>query len=388
MKSFLKQLGLVLGLWTIAGLTLGLSNYWLGTLAGRSPQLWPSLKRPLMEQWVWAALTPLVFLLARRFPLERAHLGRNLGIHAVFFVLLSLLHCAVAQAIGTPLAFVPAHFGGSPLLLRFFQEVYSDIWMYWPLVCIQSLMTASAQARERERQASQLRATLAQAHMDLLRAQIQPHFLFNTLHAVSALMHEDVAAAEDLLADLAEILRSSFDQATAQESSLGSELNLVRCYLAIQERRFPERLKVRYHLAPETLDATVPSLVLQSLVENAVVHGIIPAGRPGLVVIRAERRADLLILEVRDDGVGLAETGSPGIGLANARRRLAYLYGTAHSLALADASGRGTTVTLSIPFRPFVEPAGDLIHDEDSHTDHRRRAAGAPQTIETAELRA
>jgi LytS/YehU family sensor histidine kinase len=260
--------------------------------------------------------------------------------------------------------------------------------MYWPLVCIQSLMTASAQARERERQASQLRATLAQAHMDLLRAQIQPHFLFNTLHAVSALMHEDVAAAEDLLADLAEILRSSFDQATAQESSLGSELNLVRCYLAIQERRFPERLRVRYHLAPETLDATVPSLVLQSLVENAVVHGIIPAGRPGLVVIRAERRADILILEVRDDGVGLAETRSPGIGLANARRRLAYLYGTAHSLALADASGRGTTVTLSIPFRPFVEPAGDLIHDEDSHTDHRRRAAGAPQTIETAELRA
>jgi LytS/YehU family sensor histidine kinase len=272
------------------------------------------------------------------------------------------------------------------LLLRFFQEVYSDIWMYWPLVCIQSLMTASAQARERERQASQLRATLAQAHMDLLRAQIQPHFLFNTLHAVSALMREDVAAAEDLLADLAEILRSSFDQATAQETSLGSELNLVRCYLAIQERRFPERLKVRYELAPETLDATVPSLVLQSLVENAVVHGIIPAGRPGLVVIRAERRADLLILEVRDDGVGLAQTGSPGIGLANARRRLAYLYGTAHSLALADASG--TAATLSIPFRQFVEPAGDLVNDEDSHTDHRRRAAGAPQTIEPAELRA
>jgi len=184
MKAFAKRFALVFALWTIAAICGGLADYLFADLLGRHPAFWAVFRRPLTEQWIWAALTPLVLFVAHRFPLARPALARAIAVHVAAFLLLSLLHCVLAGAVGGPLLAVPAHYPGSLLKLRFLEEIYGDIWMYWPLVCIQALIDSHARAREREKRAAELETLLATSHLALLRAQIQPHFLFNTLHAV------------------------------------------------------------------------------------------------------------------------------------------------------------------------------------------------------------
>ena len=221
MSAFAKRFVLVFALWTLVSICGGLADYWFGLLVGRSPSFWETFRRPLTEQWIWAALTPLVFFIAHHFPLARPHLTRAIAAHVAAFLSLSFLHCALAEAVGGPLAFLPAHYIGPTLPLRFFEEFYSDIWMYWPLVCIQALIDSHARTREKERRAAELEALLAKSHLALLRAQIQPHFLFNTLHALSALIRIDAEAAEDMVADLAEILRASSVESGLQETKIG-----------------------------------------------------------------------------------------------------------------------------------------------------------------------
>src|ERR1700716_1870736 len=133
MKAFAKRFALVFALWTIAAICGGLADYLFADLLGRHPAFWAIFRRPLTEQWIWAALTPLVFFVAHRFPLARPPLLPAIGVHLAAFLLLSLLHCALAGAVGGPLAAVPAHYSGSLLKLRLLEEFYSDIWMYWPL---------------------------------------------------------------------------------------------------------------------------------------------------------------------------------------------------------------------------------------------------------------
>jgi LytS/YehU family sensor histidine kinase len=323
-------------------------------------------------------LTPVVFLLTTRFPLVRPRLVRAFAVHCAAFLALSALHCVVADAVGSPLGYRPSNYQGGLLTLRFLEEIYSDIWMYWPLVCIRALMDSHAQIRRRDTESARLEALLATSQLALLRAQIKPHFLFNTLHSVTTLVRTDPAAAEDLIADLAEILRASFVDSSSQETTLRRELALVDCYLRIQQRRFSDRLKLAYRIAPEALDAALPPLVLQSLVENAVIHGISPSNRPGTVTIRADRDGDRLLLEVNDDGVGLPMSFRPGVGISNARSRLQRLYGDDHWLRITGETGYGTAARVSIPFRasgPVSFSEGDRLEDSDVHRG--RRAARA-----------
>jgi signal transduction histidine kinase len=379
MQRFVRQFAIVFLLWTLIAIAGTAADYLLLQALGKPTAWWHLLRRPLTEQWIWAALTPVVFVIARRFPLSRPGIARAAAIHACCFLMLSLLHCAIADMLGSPFAAAPGNYHGSMLNLRFLEEFYSDIWMYWPLVCIQALLDTHARARERERHATQLESLLASSQLALLRAQIQPHFLFNTLHAVSALVRVDADAAQDMLADLAEILRTSFTEATGQETSLRQELVLVCCYLRIQGRRFGDRLQVHYQVDPESLDAAVPALVLQSLVENAVVHGIAPLSRPGTISVRSFRRAERLMLQVDDDGVGLGRRNRAGVGLTNARRRLECLYGAAgQSLELRSLPGAGTSATVSFPFHIHAAPKPEESQvNEDTDTDRGRRAACA-----------
>jgi two-component system, LytTR family, sensor kinase len=354
MKRFGNELALVFGLWTLVALSTGLADYAfqraIGPM-GHLPVVWDVLKRPLLEQWIWAALTPLVFKLAQRVPLQRPRLARALGLHGLFFIALSLLHCLIADAIGAPLHSIPSGYEGSLLKLRFLEEFYSDIWMYWPLVCIRALIDAHARERDIERQAGRLKQLLADARLSALRAQIQPHFLFNTLHAVTALLRVDPRAAEDMLADLATMLRASFDNAAAQESTLQRELELVHCYLRIEQCRLGDRLRVRERISPQAQQAMLPVLMLQSLVENAVAHGIAPTGRIGTLDVSVQRDGDRLQLVVRDDGAGIALPHHEGVGLANTRERLRRLYGEAQSFEVSSTPGRGTCVSLCLPYR-------------------------------------
>ena len=370
MKRFAQPFAIVVGVWTLVALCNSAALYLLNGLVEGKQQLSTILRGQFTDCWAWAALTPLVFLISKRFPLNRRPIALSASVHASCFLALCCLHCLIAEVIRGPLQWVPPHFHGSVLALRFLENFYSDIWMYWPLVCIQALIDSQARTRERDRVAARLGMELAGARLELLRAQIHPHFLFNTLHSIAALIRVDRAAAEDMVADLAEVLRASFADPARQETTLRRELELVRCYTRIQSRRFSDRLTVTFRMVAQTLDAAVPVLVLQPLVENAVIHGVSPAERHCTIEVSSRRSADQLLLRVADDGVGLASPHARGVGLSNIERRLLALYGGDHSFELTRREGGGAVATVRIPFRPLEsEPTQVPMYDEDPILD-------------------
>jgi two-component system, LytTR family, sensor kinase len=185
--------------------------------------------------------------------------------------------------------------------------------------------------------------------------QLHPHFLFNTLHSISALVHKDPEAADRMIARLGDFLRLTLENSGAQEVSLQKELEFLKCYLEIERVRFRDRLTTRLDIDPQSLDTPVPNLILQPIVENALRHGVAPRSSPGRIEISAKRDNGSLRIQVRDNGPGLPAISATngrfreGLGLANTRARLAQLYGGSHRLELANAPEGGLVVTLEIP---------------------------------------
>jgi two-component system LytT family sensor kinase len=208
--------------------------------------------------------------------------------------------------------------------------------------------------RERDLETAQLQRELVEARLEALRMQLNPHFLFNTLHAISALIHDNPQAADRVVARLSELLRLTLDQTKPQEVPLSEEVAFLDRYLEIEQTRFVERLKVEKDISPETQQALVPYLILQPLVENAIRHGIEPREDLGLLRIRAARRDGKLELSIRDNGDGLStnhdSSTQEGIGLSNTRSRLRHLYGENCRFELAPAEGGGLEARIEIPF--------------------------------------
>jgi len=245
--------------------------------------------------------------------------------------------------------------------------------------------------RERERRALLLESNLAKARLNTLKAQLQPHFLFNSLNAITALLRRDPRLAETSLVALSELLRLALSQSERQEGALREELEFVQRYLEIQQTRFGDKLRVEQDIEPEALDCMVPTLVLQPLVENAIRHGIEPAEKAGVVRVSASRKDGKLVLAVEDNGVGLAsgnaDSGGPenptgfcpslpvpaptftksavwarpgtGIGLANLRERLQALYGARQKLELTPRATGGVIVRVEIPWHPRASETTD-----------------------------
>ena len=227
---------------------------------------------------------------------------------------------------------------------------------YWILVGVHEAWRNYRRFTQGELRASQLEARLAQAQLEVLKGQLHPHFLFNTLHAISTLIHRDPDAADEMLAQLSDLLRMTLATVGVQEVPLQQELEFLRRYLDIQQTRFADRLRVIVDVPADTLDVRVPNQVLQPLVENAIHHGVDARRGDGLVEIRARAEGDMLRLEVRDDGPGLKTTpgaapkpAGSGIGLSNTRARLHELYGPKSALELADYPAGGTLVSLLDP---------------------------------------
>jgi LytS/YehU family sensor histidine kinase len=227
--------------------------------------------------------------------------------------------------------------------------------MYWLVVFAHLGWQYYLRYQEREIETAQLQRELVEARLETLRMQLNPHFLFNTLHAVSGLIHDNPEAADRIIARLSELLRLTLDQSKPQEVPLNEELAFLDRYLEIEQTRFSERLKIEKSIAPEVQQALVPYLILQPLVENAIRHGIEPREEKGLLRICASRRNGRLELSVVDNGNGLAEKqempGRRGIGLSNTRSRLSHLYGENFSLELAKVDGGGLEARVEIPFR-------------------------------------
>jgi two-component system LytT family sensor kinase len=308
---------------------------------------WWRVFLPAVFAWsTWAALAPIVFFVARRFPFRRRR--RDALVHVLTAAVLTTVHLAVVWVLLGTFGF-PAR--RLPLYSFALYQVHADLVTYVVLVGAWHARDWYARYRDRELRSAQLESRLAQARLEGLRMQLQPHFLFNTLHSISALMHRDVEAADRMLTRLSDLLRLTLESAATPEVPLSQELDFLDAYLEIQQTRFEDRLTIVRDIDPEALDALVPNLLLQPLVENAIRHGVATRAAGGRVEISARRDDGRITLSVRDDGPGLAPGAPQGVGLSNTRARLEHLYGDAQSLALADDPAGGVRVTVVAPYR-------------------------------------
>ncbi|HEX6204000.1 MAG TPA: histidine kinase [Thermoanaerobaculia bacterium] len=322
----------------------------------------PSILFGAGDWLIYAAFTPAVLMAAQRWPLSRPRLRLHGGLHLA----LALLFAAAWAAAGTALkaSLVPAQLWGdvrTHFLSWLFITLPFGVAVYLGLVGSEHAIRWFVTAREREVELAQLSQRLAAARLAALEARVNPHFLFNTLNTIGVLVRDgERGAATRVLEHLSDVLRRSLGRHREHEVPLGDELELVRAYAAIEQARFPDRLRVRLDVPPALLGAAVPGFALQHLVENAVRHGIARSPEGGEVTVAARRRGDRLELVVGDDGAGLAgEPDRAGHGLENTRERLRALYGERASLSVEPREPRGVVATLRLPWREMESDAAD-----------------------------
>ena len=346
-----------LALWTAVVLVFAAQGAVHDALYG---QLWPPsvyLRWSMIQWYTWAALAPMVFRLAERRPIQsplrlRAvlwHLSASIGV-----TLLAVVVGALVSSVFEPSSFVEQ-------LGQFFSKHMAiGLLTYWALVAIQHSIRFHAEKARREVEATRLASELAQSRLQALRSQLQPHFLFNTLHAIATLLHEDTLSAEDMLLRLSDLLRALLEDYDGQEISLRQELVLLDLYLGIQRTRFKDRLSTRVYVAPDALDCAVPSLILQPIVENAIRHGIGERVGSDRVEIEARRENDVLHIEVRNGNSTLEPGAKPasgrGIGLSNTALRLRELYGEAAEVRLDMTWPKGVACRIRMPAREIEAP--------------------------------
>jgi two-component system LytT family sensor kinase len=304
----------------------------------------------LESVWLWAALTPVIFALAERFPIERARWIRRLAIHGAFAVAILALDVSVDHLLVPILAPEAAR----PLLRRFLGESFINLYSYFAVLGVGLALRWNRLYHERRLRVARLETELFKAKLDALEAQLRPHFLYNTLHTISALVRTDARAeAIRVIAAFGDLLRLTLRSDGAHEVPLASEIELAVGYLAIEQVRFDGRLAVAIDVADDAREAHVPHFVLQPLVENAVRHGLDASGVAGGacgVAIRAARRGDTLEIDVEDSGGGERRLDGAGVGLSATRARLSHLYGDAQSLSLSASERGGMRARIAIPF--------------------------------------
>jgi len=355
----LQKLGmrclLVLGFWTLLGLSFACQNYF-ASIASENPIAWRrALKSALSDWYLMGALFYPTLWVSRRFQVTRLTQWRRIMALLVCGAIFSVVHLVLyvlVRAVVYPedkFAFLES-FG-----FWFVRRFHGNVFYYLTFVVVGHALDYYRQLRERELRAAELEGRLSQAQLQALKMQLQPHFLFNTLNTISEMIHEDPAAADRMITALSDLLRSTLDNTGRQHVLLRQELEFLSRYLQIEQGRLGERLAVDLDISPETLDASVPNLILQPIVENAIRHGIAPYAKAGRVTIESRRRDGVLELRVRDTGPGLADLSlreiGKGIGLANTEARLQRLYGPRFVFELSTGKAGGVSVLLAIPFQ-------------------------------------
>ena len=365
------RLRLIFGVATALGFFSAFqAYYYVSTFSSRQESYGILLALNLNYWYSWAVLTPAILWLARRCPLERGRLWRNVPVHLGGVFAATLAHVTLVTLGRAGIGWFHELPGGAwPAQFQrmFFLNFDWEMMTYWSIVGLSHALRYHYEAQTRTLTASRRETRLVEARLQTLQRQIQPHFLFNTLNTVSALMHRDVEAADDMIARLGDLLRQSIETLDVQEVALAHEVAFLRKYVDIEQARFQDRLTVTFDIAPDTGDCPVPNFLLQPLVENSIRHGIGPRAGPGHVLVKAARLGDVLQLEVRDDGVGvdaarLSEL-EHGVGLSNTRSRLAHLYGDRHRFSVTSPPQGGLSVAIEIPVdEPAREAsAADLL---------------------------
>jgi two-component system LytT family sensor kinase len=295
-------------------------------------------------------LAPSIFRMARRFPMEPGNWRRSFGVHLVGSLAVCVAYAGCRWAVSHIPIVDPQPLPFTWLLVS---QFYLAFQSYWVLVAVHQAWHNYKRFRDRALRASQLEARLARAQLEVLKGQLHPHFLFNTLNAISTLVHRDARAADEMITQLSDLLRMSLDSIGVQEVRLGQEVEFLSRYLDIQRTRFQDRLQVVVDVPEHLLQVLVPNQVLQPIAENAIKHGLATRPECGRIEVSARRHGHWLDLAVRDDGPGfrLGPEGLPmrGIGLRNTRERLRELYGPGAVLTLSNHPEGGAVVRLRLP---------------------------------------
>jgi two-component system, LytTR family, sensor kinase len=340
-----------LGLWTLIAVSYALTLEMSAAGEGVAIPWDRALAWTLPSFYLWMALTPVIALLGRRTA-GRGRL-RFLAVHVPASVLLAALHAALFFIFFWWLKGPRGRFASFSDLVRLnaADEVHLGLLIYWTVLVVLRGIEAQRRLEAERARAARLQAELAEARLRVLRTQLRPHFLFNTLNAISALALDDPHLARAMIARLGDFLRLTLAQPDSEELPLARELQSLECYLEIQRLRFQDRLAVEVDVAQEALAAVVPHLLLQPLVENALQHGLSPRTGAGKLIVSGRRQGAELLLAVEDDGVGLPAGGPrEGFGLANTRDRLNARFGGAAWLAVEARPGGGTRASLRLPY--------------------------------------
>jgi two-component system LytT family sensor kinase len=361
------QLALIWGIWTFVGLVFTLQSYFTSYRSEQPMSLYDAAYLQFTWSYLWALATPLVLWAASKIPIEKNNWPRALLLHVPISLGLSMVLTAIGHV------FVWFHWGrvmGRPFSFermgRFVVANFSEgIGIYMLIALTSYSLSYYRRYRESQLRTFQLEAQLSHAQLQALKMQLHPHFLFNTLHSISALLNKDPESARRMITRLGDFLRLTLENSGSQEVTLEQEMTFLRCYLEIERVRFQDRLVTRLDVSEHTLDAKVPNLILQPIVENAIRHGIAPRSTAGLIEIDTERRNGTLRIQVRDNGPGLLSHRTSenmfkkGLGLANTEKRLEQLYGAAHLFDLSNHPEGGLLVTLEIPFHKDGSAAGN-----------------------------
>jgi two-component system LytT family sensor kinase len=352
-----KAWGIGILSWLAIGTTAALHQAAASAARGELRHEWLWAVAQIPRSLFWVPLTPLIFAASRR-PLSRGRIARTVLVHVgLMFVAIALVEAVYAQLalfLMPPTGAAIAQ-GRSRLALTAIYvsaRLGSGIIIYIAVVCVAYALNAQRRLRERDVRSAQIEADLSRAQVQAIKMQVQPHFLFNALHAINVLITEDPVVATRMVTLLGDLLRHTLSRATVAEASLREELALLTLYLEIERVRFQDRLTVAFDVAPELMRALVPELVLQPLAENAIKHGVESSTGCVHVCVRARRDADSLMMEVVDTGIGPAASGSSRehIGLSTVRTRLEHLYGNRQSLSIERGPGGGCVARITLPF--------------------------------------
>ena len=338
----------ILAAWTLLAAAFAVGSSLAYMLSGRPPRWGLTLSMSLVEWYAWAALTPVVAWLARRFALSRHAWARQAIVLATLGVPIAALKIVISQLLRS-VAGVPGYAVPGNLVAQYL--------IYWGIVAIAHAVTYYRSESQRELRASRAEAHLAETRLQLLKMQLHPHFLFNTLNTISELVHENPAGAERMISGLSDLLRETLDAGTVDVIPLSRELELLERYTDIQRARFGSRLKVNVTAGKEARRALVPIFVLQPLVENAIKHGLAAHAGAGRIDIYARMDHGRLSIDIDDDGPGIGDDARDGVGLSNTRARLQEMYGKAHTFRVAEAPGGGTRVSLAFPATTDAQPS-------------------------------
>jgi two-component system, LytTR family, sensor kinase len=341
-----------LAVWTVPAVLSTIETVAFASRAGHPIAVWRAFLAEAPQWYCWALFTPVVITLARRFPFSRPTRFGGAVVHVIACLTGGVLTATADAAVDAALR--PS---GNPFALSvegwFLSALPATAVAYAAIVAVSTALANASRLRERDRRAAELEAKLRDAQLAALRMQLQPHFLFNSLNAVMALVRDgDTPGALRALALLADVLRAVVNADAGHETTLADEVVFIERLLAIERLRFGDRLHVVVDIPAYLGGARVPVFILQPFVENALKHGVLRGRESNTISVTAARRGDGIVLSVRDDGGGLSSPSSGGVGIANTRARLAGMYGDAGYLRVATApDGCGVHVEIQLPLR-------------------------------------